>query len=248
MAKVLLGLLLGVFFSCAPSHPMEAPELIEKTILAHGWQLKPSQIRFDFRDYHYEVNRGALGIQYSREKQDSLGATKDIWTNFSTFERTLNGLPVALSDSLQTVYANSLNSVLYFVQLPLGLQDQAVLAEYKGVVVIESENYHQLAVTFKQEGGGEDYQDQFYYWIHSDRFEIDYLAYSYHTNGGGTRFRKAISKNRVGGILFQDFDNYKPPVHPTPLDRLPLLFQEGKLQWLSKIENLTIRISPTRYF
>ena len=223
MAKVLLGLLLGVFFSCAPSHPMEAPELIEKTILAHGWQLKPSQIRFDFRDYHYEVNRGALGIQYSREKQDSLGATKDIWTNFSTFERTLNGLPVALSDSLQTVYANSLNSVLYFV---------------------ESENYHQLAVTFKQEGGGEDYQDQFYYWIHSDRFEIDYLAYSYHTNGGGTRFRKAISKNRVGGILFQDFDNYKPPVHPTPLDCLPLLFQEGKLQWLSKIENLTIRISP----
>jgi hypothetical protein len=68
------------------------------------------------------------------------------------------------------------------------------------------------------------------------------MAYSYHTNGGGTRFRKVRSKNRVGGILFQDFDNYKPLEHPTPLERLPLLFQEGKLQWLSKIENLTIEV------
>lgn len=242
MAKVLLGLLLGVFFSCAPSHPMEAPELIEKTILAHGWQLKPSQILFDFRDYHYEVNRGALGIQYSREKQDSLGATKDIWTNFSTFERTLNGLPVALSDSLQTVYVNSLNSVLYFVQLPLGLQDQAVLAEYKGVVVIESENYHQLAVTFKQEGGGEDYQDQFYYWIHSLRFEIDYMAYSYHTNGGGTRFRVGKNKQQVKGLLFQDFDNYKPKQHPSPLDSLAILWEQQNLEWLSAIENRAIEV------
>jgi hypothetical protein len=68
------------------------------------------------------------------------------------------------------------------------------------------------------------------------------MAYSYRTNGGGTRFRAAISKNRQGGILFQDFDNYKPLVHPTDLDRLPLLFQEGKLQWLSKIENLTMEV------
>ena len=242
MAKVIVGLLLGLLFSCAPNVKMDAGALIQKTVAAHGWTSKPSQINFDFRAYHYEVQRGAFGIQYSREKQDSLGVTKDVWTNFSSFERTLNGAPVTLSDSLQTVYANSLNSVLYFVQLPLGLQDQAVVPSYEGMVEINTEPYHQLAVTFKQEGGGEDFQDQFYYWIHSDRFEIDYMAYSYHTNGGGTRFRAAISKNRLGGILFQDFDNYKPPVHPTPLDRLPVLFQEGKLQWLSKIENLTMEV------
>lgn len=242
MAKLIVGLLLGLFFSCSSNVGMDAGTLIQKTVTAHGWTSKPSKINFDFRDFHYEVHRGAFGIQYSREKQDSLGVTKDVWTNFSTFERTLNGQAVALSDSLQTVYANSLNSVLYFVQLPLGLQDQAVIPSYKGVVEIDTEPYHQLAVTFKQEGGGEDYQDQFYYWIHRDRFEIDYMAYSYHTNGGGTRFRSAISKKKLGGILFQDFDNYKPLEHPTPLERLPLLFQEGKLQWLSKIENLTIEV------
>ena len=242
MAKVIVGLLLGLLFSCAPNLEMDAGTLIQKTVAAHGWTSKPSQINFDFRAYHYAVQRGAFGIQYSREKQDSLGVTKDVWTNFSSFERTLNGAPVTLSDSLQTVYANSLNSVLYFVQLPLGLQDQAVVSSYEGMVEINTEPYHQLAVTFKQEGGGEDFQDQFYYWIHSDRFEIDYMAYSYHTNGGGTRFRVGKNKQQVKGLLFQDFDNYKPKQHPSPLDSLAILWEQQNLEWLSAIENRAIEV------
>ena len=174
MAKYVLGFFGLLLFSCGLTPEMDADSLIQKTVAAHGWNLgKPTEIAFDFRDYHYEVNRDAFGVRYSREKQDSLGLTKDVWTNFSTFERTRNAQAVVLSDSLQTVYANSLNSVLYFAQLPLGLQDQAVMAEYKGLTQLNNQSYHQLAITFKQEGGGEDFQDQFYYWIHSLRFEME---------------------------------------------------------------------------
>ncbi len=76
MAKVIVGLLLGLLFSCAPNVEIDADTLIQKTVAAHGWTSKPSQINFDFREYHYEVHRGAFGIQYSREKQDSLGSPK----------------------------------------------------------------------------------------------------------------------------------------------------------------------------
>jgi hypothetical protein len=243
MAKYVLGFFGLLLFSCGLTPEMDADSLIQKTVAAHGWNLgKPTEIAFNFRDYHYEVNRDASGVRYSREKQDSLGLTKDIWTNFSTFERTRNGQVVVLSDSLQTVYANSLNSVLYFAQLPLGLQDQAVVAEYKGLTQLNNQSYHQLAITFKQEGGGEDFQDQFYYWIHSLRFEIDYMAYSYHTNGGGTRFRVGKNKQQVKGLLFQDFDNYKPKQHPSPLDSLAILWEQQDLEWLSAIENTAIEV------
>ena len=74
------------------------------------------------------------------------------------------------------------------------------------------------------------------------RFEIDYMAYSYHTNGGGTRFRVGKNKQQVKGLLFQDFDNYKPKQHPSPLDSLAILWEQQNLEWLSAIENRAIEV------
>ncbi len=88
------------------------------------------------------------------------------------------------------VYSNSVNSVAYFALLPFRLNDAAVNKRYIGTSEIKGEPYFEIEVTFQQKGGGKDHDDVFIYWIHQQHFTMDYLAYSFIVDGGGTRFRK----------------------------------------------------------
>ena len=163
-------------------------------------------------------------------------------TSSKPLQRFIDGKMILLSDSLQRVYSNSLNSVMYFFQLPKPLQDTAAINELVGAVVIHGETYWTLKVTFKEEGGGEDFQDEYRYWINQKNHEIDYLAYNYLTDGGGTRFRRAVNKRKIEGIFFQDYVNYKPFQKFEQLDSLPSLFEQEELQQVSLIENKNIRV------
>ena len=58
--------------------------------------------------------------------------------------------------------------------------------------------------------------------------------YKRQVNGGGVRFRAAYNTRTVGGILFQDYVNYKAPVG-TPLADLPVLYEKEELKKLSVI-------------
>jgi hypothetical protein len=91
-------------------------------------------------------------------------------------------------------------------------------------------------------GGGEDFQDEYRYWIDPESGHIDYLAYNYRTDGGGTRFRKAKNRRKKEGFVFQDYTNFKPEKKFTPLDSLPFLFEMGKLIEVSQIENENIQV------
>ena len=71
---------------------------------------------------------------------------------------------------------------------------------------------------------------------------LDYLAYNYLTDGGGTRFRKAKNLRKIKGFLFQDYINYKPQVKISSLDSLPHLFEKDSLEILSIIENKNIKV------
>ena len=58
-------------------------------------------------------------------------------------------------------------------------------------------------------------------------------------SGGGVRFRSAYNSRKVGGIIFQDYINFKAAVG-TPLANLPKLFEQGKLKELSRIETKNV--------
>ena len=243
MAKYLLSLFVLTFLSCAPFQEPSAGGLIEKTIAAHGWQgKKPALISFDFRAHHYEILRDSKGIAFSRATLAPKDSLVDRWVNYKGFTRRRMGAPVAVTDSMQNVYAQSINSVVYFMQLPLGLQDPAVVASHEGTTDIGGQSYEVLKIGFKEQGGGEDFQDAFYYWIHAQDFTIDFMAYSYQTNGGGTRFRVAKNAQTKAGFRFQDYDNYKPEKHPTALDSLPYLWEAGQLEFLSAIESENMKL------
>ena len=115
------------------------------------------------------------------------------------------------------------------------MQDKAVKKSYQGTTTIKGKTYEILEIRFEQEGGGRDHDDVFHYWINQESNVIDYLAYNYQVNGGGVRLRSAYNSRNIGGIIFQDYVNYKADIG-TPLGDLPKLLEQGKLKELSRIE------------
>ena len=75
---------------------------------------------------------------------------------------------------------------------------------------------------------------------------MDYLAYSYETDGGGLRFRKAVNPQRKRGILLQEYINYKPENESVPLEDLQQMFLSGSLEKLSEIRMDNVSVSQYR--
>lgn len=222
----------------------EAQKIVDQSIAAHGGKLfEKAKISFDFRDRNYQIFKSPKSFEYVREFTDSTGIVKDVLNN-EGFQRTINGEKVQLTEERTGAFSRSVNSVAYFAFLPYGLNDPAVFKSYLGEDEIGGKNYHLVKVTFSEDGGGEDFDDIFLYWFDKETFLIDYLAYSYHTDGGGVRFRKAIQQHHVGGLIFQDYGNYMPEDKNTPVDQMGNLFKEGKLELLSEIllENIQVEL------
>ena len=234
-----------IFFlllACQKPMTVKAEEIIEKSMLSYGFGYGKYKINFDFREYHYQLEQNQGHYLYSRQKISKNKKIFDIMTSDEKLKRFENDILVFLEDSIQNVYSNSLNSVIYFFQLPKPLLDRAVNSILLNPIEIEGNEYFTLGITFDQDGGGDDFQDEFRYWVNKENYHIDYLAYNYLTDGGGTRFRKAKNLRKIKGFLFQDYINYKPQVKISSLDSLPLLFEKDSLEILSIIENKNIKV------
>ena len=140
-------------------------------------------------------------------------------------------------------YSASLNSVIYFAFLPYRLWDEAAVSKFISYTDIDGRQYAKVKVTFRKEGGGEDFDDVFVYWINTKTKMLDYLAYSYaEEKGRGFRFRQFQNRRNIGGAIFQDYDNYayeKAGLEdPAIMDEL---FQKGQLVKLSEIDLVDIK-------
>ena len=226
-----------------PESHAKAQEVIEKAIEKHGAShFGKRRIAFDFRGKHYTMQRGDNGYVYYREFDSSAGHVEDKLVNSIDFSRNIDGRQVTLSREWEGRYSRSVNSVFYFFEILYRLNDDAVIKTYEGLTTIEGESYHTIRVNFTKRQGGEDFQDEFYYWIHEKDYTLDYLAYRYMTDGGGIRFREAFDRERVGGITFQNYINYATEAKQTPLRELPELFAAGELKELSRIVNENIEV------
>ncbi len=249
LRKVLIMFVLLSFFNCKEKDsqnatPKSAGDIIEKSIEVAGGKLfDHSKITFDFRDIHYTAIRNNGKFELERHFKDSLSAIRDVLSN-SGFDRFTNGEKVQLADSTVSKYSNSVNSVHYFAVLPYGLNGKAVHKEDLGSKEIKGKSYHKIKVTFSEDGGGEDFEDEFIYWIDKASYTVDYLAYTYKEMDGsqGFRFRDAYNTRMVNGLRFADYDNYKPENSKIDFEEMDELFSTNKLQLLSKIELKNIRV------
>tara|TARA_B100000508_G_scaffold141093_1_gene146643 strand:- start:168469 stop:169254 length:786 start_codon:yes stop_codon:yes gene_type:complete len=219
------------------------PQLIVAESYAyHGCEkINSSSISFDFRDKHYDYLHTDSGLVRLRTFQDSSGRTvKDVWSR-NNLERFIDDSLINISDDKEKAYVNSINSVFYFAFLPKSLKDPAVNLEYIDTVEISKKAYHKIKVTFDEEGGGEDHEDVFIYWFSLENYRLDYLAYSYETNGGGMRFRSVIDRDEYEGIILQDYANFAPP-EGAKLNDLDQLYENGELKQVSTIELKNIMV------
>lgn len=217
----------------------KAQKLLNQTILAHGGDLyNTAHYAFSFRGIEYQFKNYGTDYTYIKSYKKKSDSIKDVLKN-NVFTRTINNKPVVLSDKDIAIGTGAINSVIYFATLPYKLNDKAVNSTYVESLTIKDQNYDAIKVTFNEAGGGQDHDDQFYYWINIDTKKIDYLAYSYNVNDGGVRFRSAYSPRVIDGITFQDYINYEAKVG-TPLKDLPVLFEAGQLKELSKIKTENI--------
>lgn len=217
--------------------------IIDSSVVFHGGdKYTTSRIEFGFRQKLYEVKPSAHGPIYSRRYTDSLGVHREKLEP-SGFTAILNNQVLSLSAKDSLAKANSLNSVVYFALLPSFLKDPAVHSEYLGKEKIGNTDYYKIHVSFSEEGGGEDFDDEYLYWFDSVDYSMDYLAYSFRENDGGTRFRVAHNIRRVNGIQFQDYTNYAGP-GPDSLETISQLYNSGTLKVLSEIALNRLAVFP----
>ncbi len=248
--KIIYTLLIGLVFfnlSCTTEDKNNAIESISETTMTKGEQIIFDAIQahggdaydqanyaFTFRKKKYTfINEGSR-YNYTVTNEKDGETTIDYLAN-DAFSRQINGVEITLSEEDVKRYTGALNSVIYFATLPHKLNDESVHKMYVGETDIKGHKYAIIEVKFSEEGGGEDHQDEYHYWINKKNNKIDYFAYNYIVNEGGVRFRTAYNKRVIDGVTFQDYVNYEAPLG-TPLINLPKMYENGELKELSRIE------------
>ncbi|MEO9513531.1 MAG: DUF6503 family protein [Flavobacteriaceae bacterium] len=231
-----LGVLLLFFMSCKEKVVViTAQEIVDKSIeVSGGKRYTDHNTSFFFRNKKY-VSESIDGKKVLKRVSyiDTIIIT-DRKTS-KGFSRYINDTLVHVSDSIAHRYANALNSVHYFARLPYGLDDRSVNKAYLGKEAIKGKTYYKVKITFDENGGGDDYDDVYVYWFNIETFKPDYLAYDFHVNGGGQRFREAFNERYVNGVRFVDYNNYKSKTEGTSIFKIADLFEKGQLELLSKI-------------
>lgn len=241
--RTLLLLFVVVFVSCNSADTKKtAQEIIDASILASGLdKVSNSDIEFEFRKRKYVASRNNGTFALERFiKRDSM-VMHDVLSN-NDFERFINDEKIHVPDSMKTRYSGSVNSVHYFSVLPYGLNDAAVKKKKLEDVSIKGNQYFKIQISFSEDGGGEDFEDVFIYWVNKNTHFVDYLAYSFHVNGGGMRFREAYNPRVVNGIRFVDYNNYKATNASTKLVDLDKAFENNGLEKLSEINLENVKV------
>ena len=219
-----------------------AQSIIDSSIVKSGGEnFKNHKVSFFFRNRKYSsyyVDGQKMLERYTFLDSNMIADKK----SNKDFKRFINDTLVSLPDSLVSRYANSVNSVHYFSKLPFGLNDKAVNKEYLGEETIKDVLYYKVKVTFDQAGGGDDFDDTYLYWFNKETLLPDYLAYDFHVDGGGQRFREAYNERYINGIRFVDYNNYKPREKGSDLMEIGSLFEKDSLDLLSKIQLENIEV------
>ena len=249
-ATLTLFLIPLIFLSCGPGKTengsdAKAASIVMEAIKSYGGDTYENiQIEFDFRDRSYGILKKNGDYIYARIHADSV-FVHDLLSN-EGFSRKTDGNPTEVSDEMKGKYTNSINSVVYYALLPYGLETPAAVKEYLGESKIKGKNYHKIKVTFKEEGGGVDYEDEYVFWFEKNTYSMDYFAYAYKSEGGGTRFRAAVNKRTINGITFQDYINYKGEDSFAPVDNIEERYLKDELEEISRIELKGIKVTSPK--
>lgn len=241
-------LVLAIVFvsSCGnKTEELSADQIIQKAVSMHGGDRYDNmQVQFDFRNRHYRAKISNGEYVYERTFRSDNGWVTDIWSN-KKFRRMIDEKEIKLNQEDMQSYRTATNSVIYFALLPFNLDDPVVNRQLMRSVEIKGEPYYKVEITYgEMEGEKEDFESVYVYWIHKEKFTMDYLAYAFNINGGGVRFREAYNAREIEGIRFQDYKNYTID-EDYPAQELDYAFVTNQLKLVSdiKIENVKVQLN-----
>lgn len=225
--------------------PEGTPErVVHDAIEAHGGdRFHELQLEFEFRGTPFHVLYDEGRFAFERRTTDAEGRTVVERMDNDATTRTVDGAPVTLLPQERAALETAVNSVVYFALLPWRLQDPAVRLRDLGAAELEGEPYRKIEVTFEPDGGGRDWEDQFVYWFHRDTHMLDFMAYRYHTGEGGSRFRRAVNRREVQGIVVQDYENFAAEEDLDDVAAYDDLHRTGRLRLVSMVELEAVRIT-----
>ena len=222
---------------------LTAQQIIDNSIKVSGVdKVHNSTLSFNFRDKKYIAERNS-GVFVLKRISAKKGLQIEDQLSNQGFQRLINSRPSIVADSMAVKYIESINSVHYFSVLPYGLNDNAVQKKLLKSTIIKGKKYYKVQITFNEDGGGVDFDDVFIYWIGIADFKIDYLAYTFHVNGGGMRFREVRKEHLIEGTRFLDYNNFKPEDTNIKLSDLDKAFENNKLIKASEINLENIKIN-----
>lgn len=231
----IVTIILFIVISCNSKKPKDekAVIIVEQCIAAHGGNnYKHLDISFDYRKFRIHLVQNDGNFLYERTTKDSLGnVINDVLTN-DGFTRKINGKKQDLSTKDYEKYKDGFNAIPWFALLPYKLSEPAVNLKYLGEINIGNITYDKIDVTFDKEAGGKDHLDEFCFWINRSSHTLDYLSYS----NGGPRFRKVTRRQKVDGVMFQDYENYEIPDTTISTADYDTVFIAGNAKLLSEIE------------
>ncbi len=217
-------------------------QTVRDSIERHGGErFERLDLEFDFRGDAYRVVRADGRFLYERKYRQDGASIRD-WMANEGVGREVEGQRVELDASQRASLESTVNSVVYFALLPFRLLDPAARHRDLGEAEIDGEPYQVVEVTFLEEGGGRDWEDRFVYWFHRNDHTLDFMAYRFDTGEGGTRFRRAVNRRQVGGLLLQDWENLTADPAIEDIARYPEWLGSPELRLVSMVEMEEVRV------
>ena len=153
-----------------------------------------------------------------------------------------NGAAQAVEADREQVLRDWVMARVYFTFLPFRLNDPSVWKEDLGIESWEGRRLHKVKVTFTPDSSTHA-QDEYLYWFDPSTGRLEQFAYSYATDGGGLRFRKAFNHRRIGGVLFFDQQNYGTEGPDLSVDLVDERFVRERMRHVSTIELRGVQVS-----
>ena len=233
----------------SPDPTPSAAAVIDSARAAQGAPvLDEAVVTFDFRGDDFRVRQDGGPFHYRRSYADSLGRPVTEGLTNDGIYRVVEGDTVSLSSSERDAVETTVNSVTYFALLPEPLGDSAVQPTYSGRDTIDGVPYHRVKGTFRQEGGGRDWEDVFMYWFRTDTYAMDYLAYAFGQGPDeepGTRLREAYNVRRVNGVRMADYRNYTvDTLSADQMEEYSDLWARDAARLVSRIELDSVQVRP----
>lgn len=195
----------------AAAEKVERLAIVERAIEHHGGELyRHSTTHFDLcsKSGCFQVSATVEGGHFvydvSGKAREGLRRVRS--TNDSV-ERWRDGEPVPVSAKQAQGLRDWAMARVYFAFLPYRLDDPDVFKQDLGLVDWDGRSLHKVKVTFTP-GSSTDADDELMFWLDPETGRVELFAYSYWTNGGGLRFRRAVDHRRIGGLLFFDQENF----------------------------------------